>query len=342
MKQEIFHYDKEFKLESGETLQDLTIAFKTYGQLSADRSNVIWVCHHLTANAEVDVWWPGMVGKGYSLDPEKHFIVCANILGSCYGTTGPISINPKTGEPYYYDFPFFTIRDIVNAHILLRKHLEIDKIQFCIGGSCGGNQVLEFTLLDPGVIQNCILLASNARESAWSIAVHTTQRLALEADGSWGERSEDAGKNGLKAARGVGTLTYRSIETFINRQTDQDLNKVNGFKASSYIEHQGKKLVDRFNAHSYWHLSKALDTHNIGRNRGSVESLLQQINIPFLIIGISSDMLIPASEQQYLADYLPDARLEIIDSSFGHDGFMVEIEKISFLVRGFVEEKTTT
>ncbi|HEY0679644.1 MAG TPA: homoserine O-acetyltransferase [Chitinophagaceae bacterium] len=327
---EVFYYNQPFELEAGGVLQGLTIAYHTYGNLNADSSNVVWVCHALTASSNVTEWWPGVTGDGCVIDPARHFIVCANILGSCYGTSGPLNSNPETGRPYYSHFPFITIRDMVKAHILLRKHLEIKSIYLLAGGSMGGYQALEWCLMEKEVIQNLFLLATSATESPWGIAVHTAQRLAIEADATWKDESPHAGRKGLKAARGMGLLTYRNYDILLQKQRDPDLEKLDNYKASSYISYQGDKLVNRFNAYSYWLLTKAMDSHNIARGRGAeVATVLRSISQQTLIIGINSDILCPLHEQHLLADNLPNATLAEIDSAYGHDGFIIEAEKIS-------------
>jgi len=325
-----FHYPHTIALEGGETLPQITIAYNTYGTMNADKSNVVWVCHALTANSEVADWWGGLIGAGKVIDPEKYFIVCANILGSCYGSTGPLSINPVTETPYYSSFPLVTIRDMVKAHILLREHLGIEKIFLLMGGSMGGYQAMEWCIMENDRIGQLFLLATSATESAWGIAIHTAQRLAIEADQSWQSPSAEAGANGLKAARAIGMLTYRNYNIMVAQQKDPDSEKIDQYKASSYIEYQGGKLVQRFNAKSYWLLTKSMDSHHIGRGRGgNTELILKDIIQKTLLIGINSDILCPIAEQQFLNRHLPNANLIVIDSNYGHDGFMVETTIIS-------------
>lgn len=326
------HYihEKRFELESGESLNGLSVAYHTYGKMNSDKSNVVWICHHLTANSDAALWWQGVVGEGYLIDPSKYFIVCANILGSCYGTTGPLSTDPSTGKPWFSTFPLITIRDMVNAHILLRKHLEIDSIQLLIGGSMGGYQALEWSLAEPGVAKQLILLSTSASESAWGIAVHTAQRLAIEADGTWRDHFPEAGRKGLKAARAIGLISYRNHGILVKKQLDPDHDKTDNYRASSYIEYQGEKLVNRFNAYSYWLLTKAMDSHNIARRRHAhIPEVLKTIMQRTLIFGIYSDILCPLVEQQFLVANMPNASLVAIDSAYGHDGFMVEATMIS-------------
>ena len=325
-----FHYKHRFELESGETLPEVTIAYHTYGTLNADKSNVVWVCHALTANADAATWWKGVVGDDHVVDPKKYFIVCANILGSCYGTSGPLSIDAATQKPYYSTFPQITIRDMVKAHILLREHLRIEKIFLIMGGSMGGYQALEWSVMEKDRIENLFILATSPTESAWGIATHTAQRLSIEADSTWKDLSPEAGKKGLKAARAIGMLTYRNYGIMVKHQTDPDTEKLDNYKASSYINYQGDKLVQRFNAYTYWLLTKSMDSHHLGRGRGGkLEPVLNSITQRTLIIGISSDILCPLIEQKFIANHLPDATLIEIDSTYGHDGFMVESKIIS-------------
>ena len=325
-----FNYPHKIALEGGDSLPSITIAYSTYGTMNADKSNVVWVCHALTANSEAAEWWAGLIGSGKVIDTEKHFIVCANILGSCYGSSGPLSINPITEAPYYSSFPLVTIRDMVKAHILLREHLGIEKIFLLMGGSMGGYQAMEWCIMENDRIGQLFLLATSATESAWGIAIHTAQRLAIEADQSWQSPLAEAGANGLKAARAIGMLTYRNYNIMVARQKDPDSDKLDHYKASSYIQYQGDKLVQRFNAMSYWLLTKSMDSHHIGRGRGGNTALiLKDIIQKTLLIGINSDILCPIAEQQFLNRHLPNANLVVIDSNYGHDGFMVETSIIS-------------
>jgi homoserine O-acetyltransferase len=327
---QLFVYDQPFLLETGASLPGIEVSYYTYGNLNGDASNVVWICHALTANADPAEWWPGVIGENAIIDPRKYFIVCANIIGSCYGSSGPMSINPATSEPYYNSFPPITIRDMVKAHMLLREHLGIEKIHLLIGGSMGGYQSMEWALMESDRIEQLFLLATSATESAWGKAVHAAQRLAITADTTWNQPSATAGKNGLKAARAVGILSYRNYGIMIKTQSDADAEKLDNYKADSYIQYQGNKLADRFNAYSYWLLTKALDTHHIARGRGgNVDAVLRNMKQHTLIIGISSDILCPLNEQQHMAEQMPNATLVEIDSIYGHDGFLVEVEKIT-------------
>ncbi len=334
-----FHYNQPFELENRQVLPQITIAYNVYGTQNVAKSNIVWICHALTASSQAAEWWPGVIGKNGAINPETHFIVCANILGSCYGSTGPLSINPDTQQPYYHTFPLVTIRDMVKAHILLRQYLQIEKIHLLVGGSMGGYQALEWCVMEPAIIDNLFLIGTSARESAWGIAIHTAQRLSIEADGTWLEPHKDAGAKGLKAARAIGMITYRTYEIYAERQTDTDDEKLDDFKASSYINYQGQKLVNRFNAYSYWLLTKAMDSHNLARGRSAMETLLNGIHQKTLLIGITSDLLCPVQEHEYLAAHLPNTRFVEIDSVYGHDGFLTEAPAISTHITNWLEQK---
>ncbi len=330
MKPHVYHHSLPFALEAGGTLPGISIAYHTWGKLNPEKDNVIWVCHALTANSNVADWWKGMVGPGLAFDTEHYFVICANIIGSAYGTTGPVDTNPETGKPYYHDFPLITIRDMVHAHELLRKYLGIRKIRLLAGGSMGGYQVLEWIVMQPEVIERQFLIATSARETPWGKAIHTAQRMAIEGDSSWKHGGAVAGTKGLATARAIGMITYRSYQSFMATQSEEDNGKLEDFKASSYIKYQGDKLTRRFNAYSYWVLSKALDTHNIARGRTEgIEAVLQSIKQPSLVMGISSDLLCPVEEQKLMAQHIPNARYYEFDSAFGHDGFLVETALIS-------------
>jgi len=325
----VYQYDAPFSLECGVSLPQLKIAYHTYGQ-NAPGKKVAWVCHALTANSDAADWWKGLIGEGYLINPNDYFIVCANIIGSCYGTTGPLSAEIVGTSIGFEQFPTVTIRDMVQAHILLRQHLGIAKIDLLLGGSMGGYQALEWAIFEPSVIKKMFLIATSPSESAWGVAVHTAQRLAIEADCTWNEPTTNAGAKGLKAARAIGMLTYRNYGIFQEKQTDEDPEKIDNFKASSYINYQGDKLVKRFNAYSYWLLTKSMDSHHLARKRGGdLIATLKSIQIPTLIIGVSSDILCPLDEQRFMEQHMPQAKLVVIDSVYGHDGFIIESVQIS-------------
>ena len=330
-----YTHNKPFPLESGVSLDSLQIAYHTYGTLNKAKTNVIWVCHALTANSDVFDWWKGLFGERDFFNPEEYFIVCANNLGSCYGSTGPLTHNSEFNGALYSYFPAITIRDMVNAHELLRYHLGIEKIHTVIGGSQGGQQALEWNIQRPELFSNLVLVATNAQHSAWGIAFNESQRLAIRADRTYYSNHPEGGQKGLSAARSIALLSYRNYNTYAETQKETDATKTDDYKSSSYQRYQGDKLVRRFNAYSYITLSKAMDSHNVGRGRESVEAALNRVTAKTLVVGISSDLLFPVAEQQFLANHIPGAVYAGIDSFYGHDGFLIETEKLTAVLRNF-------
>lgn len=331
-----FNHPKTFKLESGKRIRNLQLAYHTYGKLNEQKDNVVWVCHALTANADVFEWWPGLFGEQDFFNPKKYFIVCANIIGSPYGSTNPLSTDPATGLPYYLAFPPFSIRDLAAAHRLLADKLGIDQIAIAIGGSLGGQQVLEWAIMEPDRIKSLILVATNAVHSPWGIAFNESQRLAISTDRTFYANTPDGGAKGLKTARSIALLSYRGYDTYGATQLESSNEKYDDFKASSYQNYQGEKLVKRFNAYSYWFLSKAMDSHNVGRGRKSIEDALREITAKTLVIGISTDLLFPVEEQKFLANHIPGAVYTEISSFYGHDGFLIETKRITEAIASFL------
>ncbi|MCB0495942.1 MAG: homoserine O-acetyltransferase [Cyclobacteriaceae bacterium] len=322
----VFEYKEPFELESGEILDGLKIAYHTYGTPNREISNVVWAFHALTANSDVFAWWPGLFGPNDFFNCKDNFIVCVNVLGSPYGSSTPEDVN----------FPQFTVRDVVNAQLIIAEELNIKTIKVAIGGSFGGSQALEFAYAFKGKVENLILIATGALESAWSIAIHESQRLALQADQTFGQPG--GGKEGLKAARAIGMLTYRTADAFIETQTDFD-DRTDNFRVSSYIQHQANKLEKRFNALSYYYLTKCLDSHNIGRGRGGLIKALSSISARTLVIGIDSDQLLPTQLQKFLVNNLQNAIYHEVHSEYGHDGFLTETEKLTDVIRTFIVDR---
>lgn len=315
----VLKVEEPLLLECGQTLPNLKIHYTTYGELSAGKDNVVWVFHALTANSNPVEWWPGVVGEKHVVNPADHFIVCANMLGSCYGSTGP-----KDDQ-----FPLITIADMVEAHKILRKHLEIESIYLGIGGSMGGQQLLEWAVQEPDLFKNIVPLATNAFHSPWGIAFNEAQRMAL--------RNIDTAR-GLEAARAIAMLSYRHYDTYKETQTDLD-QRWDSFSASSYQRYQGEKLRKRFSAEAYYTLSKAMDSHHLGRKFGSAEAALKRIKSRTLIISIDTDILFPQHEQEFLARHIKGSVHQVIHSLYGHDGFLTEKEQISQLIRDFLAKK---
>ncbi len=337
----IYKHKTPFKLECGKKIDDLQIVYHTYGTLNAKKDNVIWVCHALTANSDVFDWWKGLFGENCLFNPEEHLIICANVLGSHYGSTNPLSINKVTGLPYYLSFPDFTVRDLAAAHQILADHLGLPEIGLLIGGSLGGQQAMEWAILEPERIKKLVLIATNAQHSAWGIAFNESQRLAITADRTFYSQSENGGNKGLKVARSIALLSYRSYGTYGATQLEVGNEKVNNFKASSYQNYQGEKLVNRFNAYSYWYLTKAMDSHNVGRKKSSIIEALRQIQARTLVIGIVNDVLFPLEEQQFLAKNIPGAHFVELNSFYGHDGFLIETEILTKEIGTFINTAET-
>jgi len=341
----VFNYNNPFTLESGATLPGFHLAYTTHGKLNAAKDNVIWIFHALTANSNPVEWWPGLVGENKFFDPAKYFIICVNKPGSPYGSISPLSINPKTSQPYYHDFPMFTIRDMIKTYQHLKNHLGIKNIFIGLGGSTGGMQLLEWAIEEPGLFEHIVPIATNAVLSPWAIAFNSSQRMAIEADATWLERRKDAGQKGLAAARSIALLSYRSYHGFdITQPRDKAfvaLNKEVVYAADNYQHYQGLKLVNRFNSSCYYRLSQSMDSHDVGRHRGSVEHALKKITAKTLAIGIKSDVLYPITEQEYLQKNIPGAQLLSIASDFGHDGFLLEYEKIETALAKFIEERSS-
>ena len=340
MSYNIFKSDKPFSLESGSTFPGFHLAYTTYGKLNETKDNVVWVFHALTANSDATEWWPGLAGEGKIFDPANYFIVCVNMPGSCYGSIGPLDINPETNKPYYHDFPFFTTRDMVRAYQQLREFLGIRKIHVGIGGSIGGQQLLEWAVEEPELFEFIFPIATNAVHSSWGIAFNESQRLSIECDVSWKEKKDNAGIEGMKVARSIALISYRNYITYNASQSEDVNEKTDNFKTASYQRYQGEKLAKRFNAFSYYFLSKSMDSHNVGRSRGSIEKALQQIKAKTFVIGITTDILFPITEQQFIADNIPGAQYKTIPSNYGHDGFLLEFEQIENIISDFLTKQT--
>lgn len=323
-------------MESGRTLPGYHIAYTTLGEMNAQKDNVVWIFHALTANSDPAEWWPGLVGSGKLFDPERDFIICANMPGSCYGSLGPLDPNPETGSPYFHDFPFFTPRDMIRAYQPLKAELGIERVRVGIGGSMGGQQLLEWAIEEPDFFENIFPLATNAQHSPWGIAFNASQRMSIEADATWREPRPEAGMEGMKAARSIALLSYRHYDTYQSTQSEVEEGKTDQFRSESYQRYQGEKLAKRFNAFSYYFLSKGMDSHNVGRNRGGIAEALGRVKARTLVIGIENDVLFPVSEQQYIASLVPGGRFKAIQSLYGHDGFLLESGQIQEIITAFL------
>jgi len=340
---DIFRYSQPFILESGKVLPQLHLAYTALGRLNEQGDNVVWVFHALTANSDPSEWWFGLIGQGKFFDPTDYFIVCVNMPGSCYGSLSPLDTDPDTGEVYYQNFPWFTTRDMVRAYALLKDDLGIQQVFVGLGGSMGGQQLLQWAVEEPTLFKHIVPIATNAQHSPWGVAFNASQRWCIEADATWGEPNELSGINGMKIARSIALISYRNYSTYDHAQqslttdtSDLPVDK-QVFRAESYQRYQGQKLANRFNAFSYYFLSKGMDAHNLARGRSSVEEVLSQVQARTLVIGIQTDLLFPVHEQQFLAEHIPDAEFVSIDSPYGHDGFLLEFEVITAELNRFLQ-----
>jgi homoserine O-acetyltransferase len=328
--------DTPLELESGGSLPQVRVAYRTWGR---PRRNATLVCHALTGSADADDWWADLFGPGRALDPERDYIVSANVLGGCYGTTGPTSRAAGAFEPYGSTFPAVTIRDMVHLQAQLLDHLGVASLDLVLGGSMGAMQVLEWALLYPDRVAAIAPIAAGPTQSAWGIALSEAQRQAIKADANYagGRYPLGAGPaQGLAAARAMAMISYRSPHNFETRFGRTE-STAGGFAAQSYLRHQGTKLVDRFDANTYLTLIAAMDSHDVGRGRGAVPDVLAGIRQPALIISVSSDGLYPAPEVAAMAHQLPNAELVEIDAPHGHDAFLIRVDEVNRHLIDFME-----
>lgn len=332
-----FKSQEPFALELGGELPELQIAYRLWGALNEKADNAILICHGLTGSADADRWWKEMFGRHNAFDEDADFIVCSNALGSCYGTTGPTSINPLTEKPYGASFPLITIRDMVRAQKRLMDFLGVQKIKMVIGGSLGGMQALEWALMYPDIVESVVPISASGRHSAWCIGISEAQRQAICADADFKNGDYDPlhqPRKGLAAARMMAMITYRSFrvfqERFARRKQQDDL-----FEVESYLRYQGQKLVERFDANAYIALTKAMDTHDVARERGEYETVLGQLSQPTLVISAVSDVLYLPEEQEELARLIPNAELAVMNTPNGHDAFLIDIPEVARLVADF-------
>jgi homoserine O-acetyltransferase len=332
----LFELDDPLVLECGTTLDRVTVAYRSWGRLTPAGDNAVVVCHALTGSADADLWWGDLIGPGRALDPERDFVICTNVLGSCYGTTGPTSPRYDACPHWGPDFPPITVRDMVEVQRRLLDALGARRIRLVIGGSLGGMQALEWVFVDERV-RAAVVIAASARHSAWCIAQSEAQRAAIAADPRWaGGRYEPERQPaaGLAAARMMAMCSYRTPASLEDRFGRAALPG-GDFHISDWLHHHGGALVDRFDANAYVSLTRAMDRHDVGRGRGGVESALQSIAMPVLVVSIDSDGLYPPAEQEVLARLIPNAELHTIQSPDGHDAFLIETTELEDRVRIF-------
>ncbi len=326
-----------FALENGEALQGVEIAYRTWGDIANAKDHAILVCHALTGSADVEAWWPNIIGAGRTFDPARDFIICANILGSCYGTTGPVTYKPGTSERYRADFPRVSVRDMVELERILLDELGIEFLELVTGPSLGGMQALEWAASYPERVGSVVPIGVGGRHSAWCIGVSEAQRAAIAADPNWQDgyyTDEEPPEKGLSAARMMAVCTYRSWQSFDER-FGRERRDEGTYQVQSYLQHQGAKINDRFDANTYVTLTHAMHSHDLARDRGKYPDVLATITQPALVVSVSSDALYPPEEQRYLADHLPNAQYEVLDCPHGHDGFLIETEDLGRMIVRF-------
>lgn len=339
---QIFKHTQPFTLESGKVLPGFHLAYTAIGSLNESADNVVWVFHALTANSNPSDWWSGLVGEGKFFDPAQYYIICVNMPGSCYGSLSPLDVNPETGAAYLHDFPWFTTRDMIRAYQFLKQALGIKQIYVGLGGSMGGQQLLEWAVEEPSFFKYIVPMATNAMHSPWGVAFNASQRWCITSDSTWQNKNETAGIEGMKIARSLALISYRNYLTYNHAQQRATSDTIDlpidqqVFRAETYQHYQGHKLALRFNAFSYYFLSKAMDAHNLARGRISLENSLSSIQAKALVIGIETDILFPVNEQQFVAAHIPGGKYVQINSPYGHDGFLLEFENIATHLQYFL------
>ncbi len=358
--------EEGFKLTSGQSLKEITVAYEEYGTLAADKKNAIYICHALTGdphaafyNSEDDKqpgWWDPMIGPGKPIDTEKYYAVCSNILGGCNGTTGPSSINPDTNEPFGTSFPMVTIKDVVNVQKLFLDQLGIPDLYCVIGGSMGGMQALEWSIEYPEYVHRCVCIASAISLTSQALAFDVIGRQEIESDPDWHDgnylEKESKPVKGLSRARQIGHVTYLSSSSMDakfgrelqeDKRTEQPGKFSTDFQVESYLNYQGKKFVDRFDANSYLYISRMMDMFDLAREHGSIEDAFKETHCHFLIVSISTDWLFPPSQQLDIVSALISNRKSVsyfqLDSQYGHDAFLIEYDTLGVGVDAFLNDQ---
>ena len=353
----------EMILESGARLGPVTIAYETCGELNQNKNNAILICHALSGDSHVagyykeddqqPGWWDIMVGPGKGIDTDKYFVICSNILGSCKGSTGPCTYNPKTVEPFGLDFPVVTIGDMVKAQKALLDHLGIQKILSIIGGSIGGMQVLEWSVRYPEMVVSAIPLATTTRHSALAIAFNEVARQAIMADPNWNNGNYYSGPEpdqGLAVARMIGHITYLSDESMrlkfgrqLQDKSDISYNFDADFQVESYLRYQGAKFVQRFDANSFLYITKASDYYDLEKlhGNGSAVNAFSKARAKFLVVSFTSDWLYPTYQSRAMVQAMKKNGLDVsfceIEAEWGHDAFLLPSDRLTALMKGFLE-----
>ncbi len=352
-------FDTDLRLESGRILGPITLAYETYGTLNSDRSNAIVVAHAWTGNAHLagryseteqkPGWWNEIIGPDKLLDTNRYFIICSNVIGSCFGSTGPASINPRTGKKYALSFPVITVRDMVRAQAMLIDHLGIKKLLAVMGGSMGGMQALEWATQFPDRIASAIVLATTPRPSAQAISLNAIARWAIFNDPTWkkGEYRKNP-RDGLALARGIGHITFLSDESMTAKfgrrfsAKDGQFDFFGQFEVERYLNYNGYNFVDRFDTNSFLYLAKALDLYDVAWGYESLEEAFAQILAPVQFFAFSSDWLYPPAQTEEMVRALEklgkEVEYHLITSAYGHDAFLLEHETFTPMVQAFLEK----
>lgn len=360
VKTEQVTFDTELQLESGRLLGPITLAYESYGRLNAERSNAILVCHAWTGNAHAagrndtedrkPGWWDDMIGPGKVLDTDRYFVLCSNVIGSCCGSTGPSSPNPRTGKPYNLTFPVLMVRDMVRAQKLLLDHLAIPSLLSVIGGSMGAMQALEWGIHYPQQVRSIIPIAGTGRTSPMAIALNAVARQAIFNDPMWKKgnyRPEHPPADGLALARAVGHISFlsdASMHLKFGRRfsvRDGQFDFFGQFEIERYLEYNGASFVERFDTNSFLYLAKALDLYDVAWNFDGLEDALTHLGCPSLWFAFTSDWLYPPNQTEKVVAVLQKlgkpVDYHLIDSDYGHDSFLVEPEKFTPYVVEFLE-----
>jgi homoserine O-acetyltransferase len=359
-----FGEDEPFVVESGRTIGPVTVAYETYGELNETRDNAVLVCHALTGDSHAagwydpsdpkPGWWDIMIGPGKPIDTTSYFVVCANVLGGCMGTTGPSSIDPATGKEYALDFPVVTIGDMVRVQRRLIDHLGVERLLAVVGGSVGGMQVLEWTVRYPERVDAAIALATTTKHSALAIAFNEVARQAIMADPVWKDGryyGEDKPATGLAVARMIGHITYLSdaaMRTKFDRKLqdrcDISFNFEADFQVESYLRHQGRKFVERFDANSFLYVTKAADYYNLENSWGcgSLVDAFSRATARFLVCSFTSDWLYPTYQARQIVKALKKNKLDVsfleIEADAGHDAFLLPNARLHAVLRDFMAQ----
>ncbi|MEE9281634.1 MAG: homoserine O-acetyltransferase [Myxococcota bacterium] len=351
-----FRSDREFGCEWGGVLPELTIAYETWGELSEARDNAVMVHTGLSASSHARSqpdnpnpgWWEDFIGPGAALDTDRFFVICTNLLGGCYGSTGPSSTNPASGEPYATDFPIITVGDMVRAQLLLLDHLGIDTLHASVGASLGGMQSLVLAAEAPERVRRIVSISAAIRSYPQSIALRFVQRQAVMSDPDWRDGRYYGASfphRGQKVAREIGTITYRSapewLERFARRRVDGPPRLDEDFQVERYLVHQGEKFCLQYDANSYLYISKAMDLFDLAQTSGVSGAAVDRIRCPALVIGVLSDVLFPVWQQRELVDSLKKAGCQVtfveLDAPYGHDTFLIERDRVGDPVKSHLE-----